>query len=150
MAGSNGSRVSGWCALAIILSLYVVGAVSHGVIRHIVQTAPLWMAVWMGMKRSDWAKWAAFPSYLFWLAIAIIIWCFLLGWTHMINGTFSPIEIAMTIVFASSCLVGMGASLRSSAAVAWVGGIGVFVVFAFLQWLAFRISFLPHFARDPW
>ncbi len=150
MAGFNGSRVVGWCALAIILSLYVVGAVSHGVIRHSVQTAPILVAVWLGMKRSDWAKWAAFPSFLFWLAIAVIIWCFLLGWTQLINGTFSPIEIAMTIVFAGACLVGMVASLLCRTAVGWAGGIGLFVVFAFLQWLAFRISFLPHIARDPW
>ena len=149
-AESNSARVVGWCALAIILALYVVGSVSHGVIRHIVQTAPIWPAVALGMKRSGWAKWAAFPSYLFWLAIAIVIWLFLLGKTHIISGTFSPTEIAMTIVFAGACGLGMIASLRCRTAVPWIGGSGVFVLFACLQWLAFRISMLPHVARDPW
>src|ERR1043166_49784 len=105
-AESNAARTIGWCALAIILSLYVVGVVSHGVIRHIVQTAPIWPAVWLGMKRSEWAKWTVFPSYLFWLGIAIVIWLFLLGKAHIVSGTFSPIEIAMTIVFAGACAVG--------------------------------------------
>jgi hypothetical protein len=149
-AESNSARVVGWCALAIILSLYIVGMVSHGVIRHIVQTAPIWVAVWLGMKRSQWAKWAAFPSFVFWLAIAVMIWLFLLGWARMVSGTFSPIEIAMTIAFAAASVIGMWKSVRSRTQVSWAAGIGVFVLFAFLQGLAFRISMLPRVAHDPW
>src|ERR1051326_9306167 len=112
-AESNSARVVGWCALAIILSLYIVGMVSHGVIRHIVQTAPIWVAVWLGMKRSQWAKWAALPSFVFWLALAVMILLFLLGWARIVSGTFSPIEIAMTITFAAASVIGMWKSGRS-------------------------------------
>ena len=36
------SRGLAFCALLLIASLYVVGVVSHGVLRHIVQTGPVW------------------------------------------------------------------------------------------------------------
>src|SRR5271154_6052217 len=38
----NRIRTLGICALILIVSLYVVGIVSHGIIRHTVQTAPVW------------------------------------------------------------------------------------------------------------
>lgn len=44
----NRIRTLGICALIVILSLYVVGIVSHGIIRHFVQTAPVWPVVWLG------------------------------------------------------------------------------------------------------
>ena len=149
-AESNAARTVGWCALAIILALYVVGTVSHGVIRHIVQTAPIWPAVWLGTKRSEWAKWAAFPSYIFWLVLMVIIWTFLLGWTHIIRGTFSPTEITMTIIIAIASAVGIVTALKSRTAVGWLGGTAILVLFGCLQWLAFRISTLPQVSRDPW
>ena len=37
----NRIRTLGICALVLILSLNVVGIVSHGIIRHFVQTTPL-------------------------------------------------------------------------------------------------------------
>src|ERR1051326_8223143 len=129
----NAARVVGWCAVTIILSLYVVGLVSHGVIRHIVQTAPIWPAVWLGMKRSDWAKWTVFASYVIWFVLMVNIWMFLLGWPHILSGTFTPIEIAMTIVIAIASLVGFTAGVRSRTAVSWIGGIGTIVLFACLQ-----------------
>ena len=149
-AGSNSARVVGWCALAIILALYVVGTVSHGVIRHIVQTAPIWPAVWLGMKRSDWAKWTAFPSYVIWLLLMINIWMFLLGLPHLLSGTFSPIEIAMTIAIGIASLIGITTAARSRTAVPWIRGLGMIVLFACLQVAAILISFKPHIARDPW
>lgn len=149
-AESNSARVVGWCALAIILSLYVVGMVSHGVIRHIVQTAPIWVAVWLGMKRSDWAKWTAFPSYAIWLVLMVNIWMFLLGLPHLLSGTFTPIEIAMTITVAIASVVGIVTSARSRTAIGWMGGIATFVLFGCLQLLALWISFKPHISRDPW
>ena len=149
-AGSNAARTIGWCALAVILALYVVGTVSHGVIRHIVQTAPVWPAVWLGMRRSEWAKWAAFPCFVFWLAIMVLIWLFLLGWARILRGTFSPIEIAMTIAIGVASVAGLAAGMRSRTSVGWLGGVGMFVLFACLQLLAFRISTLPRVARDPW
>lgn len=55
----NRIRTLGICALILILSLYVVGIVSHGIIRHFVQTVPIWFVVWLGFRRSLWTKRAA-------------------------------------------------------------------------------------------
>jgi hypothetical protein len=132
------------------VALYVVGTVSHGVIRHIVQTAPVWVGVWLGFRRSDWAKWAAVPSFLIWLVLMTMIWLFLLGWSHVITGTFSAVEIAMTIVVGVASLVGIVAALRTKTGVSRLAGSGVFVLMGCLQILAMRISFLPHISRDPW
>jgi hypothetical protein len=147
---SNSARTVGWCALILILALYVVGTVSHGVIRHIVQTLPVWPAVWLGMRRSEWAKWAALPSFIVWLFLMTLIWLFLLGWVRVISGTFSPIEIAMTIVVGLASIVGLAAAFRVRSGVPWLSGIGVFVLMACLQVLALWISFQRGISRDPW
>ncbi len=147
---STSARTVGWCALFLILALYVVGTVSHGVIRHIVQTSPVWPAVWLGMRRSAWAKWAALPSFIVWLFLMTLIWLFLLGWVRVISGTFSPIEIAMTIVVGLASIVGLAAAFRVRTSVPWLPGIGVFVLMACLQVLAMWISFQRGISRDPW
>src|SRR6266851_2465779 len=59
------------CCVAIIAALLVVGAVSSGVIRHIVQTSPLWIAIVLGVRRSGWSKWAALPCLVFWLSSVV-------------------------------------------------------------------------------
>ena len=54
-------RIVTGCCLAMIAALMVVGAVSHGVLRHIVQTSPLWITIVLGIRRSASTKWAALP-----------------------------------------------------------------------------------------
>src|SRR5262249_25903738 len=83
------------CSFATIAALLVVGAVSHGVIRHIVQTSPLWIVIGFGLRKSALTKWAALPCFIFWLLLMTAIWLFLLGWARIVSGTFSPTEIAM-------------------------------------------------------
>ena len=85
--------------LAILIALYVVGAVSipPGSLRHEVQTLPLWFPIVFGFRQRDLAKWMALPLLIFWLAIMVAIWLFLLGWARIVTGHFFPTEIAMTI-----------------------------------------------------
>src|SRR6266478_6352220 len=106
--------------LAVIAAFLVVGAVSSGVIRHIVQTSPLWIAIVLGTRRSHWVKWAAFPCFVFWLILMIAIWFFLLGWARIVSGTFSPTEILMTVIVGLASPVGMAEALSLRASVgAW-------------------------------
>src|SRR5512135_3914432 len=100
-------RAIACCCLLIIAALMVVGVVSHGVLRHIVQTAPLWAGIVLGFRRSQFAKWAALPSFFFWLTCMVLIWLFLLGWAHVVSGHFTPIEIAMTLVVETASATGM-------------------------------------------
>jgi len=104
------------CCLAVMVALLVVGAVSHGVVRHLVQTAPLWIAVVLGTRRSDLSKWAALPSFVFWLLLMIAIWLFLLGWARIVSGTFTVTEIAMTIVVGAASTLGIVTGLRMKTA----------------------------------
>jgi hypothetical protein len=97
------------CSLAVIAALLVVGSLSDGVVRHIIQTLPLWIVAVLGWRHSALTKWIALPMFLVWLAIMVLIWLFLLHLSRILTGRYSPIEIAMTLVVgATSILVAVG------------------------------------------
>ncbi len=136
----------GCCSLLILVALYVVGAVSHGSLRHEVQTLPLWAPIVAGFNRRGFARWCALPCFLFWLVIMVLIWLFLLGWAHVVSGHFSPIEIAMTVLIGLASASGATLSLARAR---WsLSGFALIVAFAVLQILAFRISLLPGIAHQ--
>lgn len=136
-------------SLAILIALYVVGAVSipPGSLRHEVQTLPLWFPIVAAFQNKPIAKWAALPCLIFWLTIVIVIWLFLLGWARIVTGRFFPTEIAMTLVIGAASIAGIAACLRWRTAVRPLAASGVFLLFAALQLLAFRLSLIPYIAR---
>lgn len=136
------------CCLAILIALYVVGAVSHGVLRHIVQTLPLWLPIVWGFRGNSLAKWSALPCLAIWFALMTLIWLFLLGWARVITGTFSPTEIAMTIVVGAASLAAFVAGLRQRTPESPLKAVSVTIVFLALQLIALRVSFLPGIAHD--
>src|SRR5258708_16128674 len=101
---ANASKWMAYCSLAVLVALYVVGAVSNGSLRHEVQTLPLWFPIVLGFRQRELAKWAALPCFIFWLVIMIFIWLFLLGWARILTGHYSPFVIAMTVVVSAPCL----------------------------------------------
>lgn len=143
------AKIVGSCCLAILVALYVVGAVSipPGSLRHEIQTLPLWFPIVAGVNNRPLAKWAALPCLVFWLTIMIFIWLFLFGWARIVTGHFSPTEIAMTLVVGASSLAGIAACVRWRTAVRPLVASGVFLLFAVLQVLAFRLSLIPYIAR---
>lgn len=142
----NDLKAIGGCSLAILIALYVVGAVSHGSLRHEVQTLALWVPIVFGFNRREFARWCALPCFLFWLTVMVLIWLFLLGWARVVSGTFSPIEIAMTIVVGAASACGLVCCLRG---VRWtLSGALLMVAFAILQVALFRISMLPAIAHQ--
>jgi hypothetical protein len=140
-------RILTVCCVSIIAALLVVGAVSHGVLRHIVQTSPLWIAIVLGIRRSGWIKWAALPCFFFWLMLMIFIWLFLLGWARIVSGTFSPTEIAMTVIVGLAAVVGIVRALSLRASVGAWSSIATVLLVAVLQVAAFRLSLLPAIAH---
>jgi hypothetical protein len=134
------------CA-AIIAALLVVGVVSHGVIRHIVQTSPLWIAILLAARRSNLTKWAALPCFVFWLFLMTLIWLYLLGWARIVSGTFSPIEIAMTVIVGLASLAGILWTIRMRSNTPVLPALGLVIVIAGLHILALRISLLPAIAH---
>jgi hypothetical protein len=136
----------GACCLAVLVALYVVGAVSHGSLRHEVQTLALWFPIVLGFNRREMARWCALPCLLFWLLCMVLIWLFLLGWSHIISGHFSPVEIAMTLVVGVASAVGVVLSLHR---IRWsASGFALAVLFLVLQLAAFRVSMLPAIAHQ--
>jgi len=53
---TNSLKGIGACWLAVLAGLYVVGAVSHGSLRHEVQTLALWVPIVAGFNRRDCAR----------------------------------------------------------------------------------------------
>jgi hypothetical protein len=141
------SLVLAVCCVAMIAALLVVGAVSHGILRHIVQTSPLWIAVVLGVRRSGWTKWAALPCFVLWLLLMTAIWLFLLGWVQIITGTFSPTEIAMTVIVGLASITGIVSAVRMRTGIrAWPAA-AIVLLIAVLQLAALRLSFLPQIAH---
>jgi hypothetical protein len=144
------SRSLALCAFLLIAALYVVGIVSHGVVRHIVQTAPVWPTIVLALRRSAWSKWTALPCFLFWLLLMALIWLFLLGLAHVVSGSFTPIEIAMTRVVGLCSVAGIVLAARMKTEIRAITASAAFLGIFILQLLAFRLSLLPPIAHDRW
>jgi hypothetical protein len=145
---SRSTAVMAICCLAIILALVLgVGLASNLVLRHLVQTAPLWAGVVLGFRRSRAASWVGMPLFLFWLLLMGLIWSYLLGISNLLSGHFSPIEIAMTVVVGAASVAGIASFIRSQSFLSpWTAGT-IFAVTTIIQILAFRVSFLPAIAH---
>ncbi len=136
------------CSLAMMAALVLgVGVPGHMVVRHIVQTLPLWPAVILGFRRSRPAGWAGFPLFVFWAALMTLIWLHLLGVWHLITGHFTPLEIAMTIVVGIACGIGIAAFVPLRSALSPPRAALVFFGLGVLQIVCMRISFLPEIAH---
>jgi hypothetical protein len=142
------SRVIAISSLVIIVSLVLgVGIPNHEVLRHVLQTLPFWCALILGARNSRFAGWVGLPLFVFWLLIMTLIWMSLLGISHLLGGSFSGWEIAMTIVVGSSCIAGIAASVGSRTNVSIVTKTAVIVLFSVVQLACFFTSFMPAIAR---
>lgn len=103
----NPAHVIGLCALACIAALIVIGGESHGVVRHVLQTLPLWAAVVLGLAGRPEAKWAGIPVFLFWFAGMVLVWLYLLGISRVAFGTYGQIEVAMTLIVGLASVSGL-------------------------------------------
>jgi hypothetical protein len=140
-------RILTVCCLAMIAALLIVGAVFHGLIRHVVQTSPLWIIIVLSVRRLSFTKWAALPCFLIWLLLMTSIWLYLLGWARIITGRFSPTEIAMTLVVGVASLIGIAKAIGMKSSVRAWRAIAAALLFTVLQTVALRLSFLPEIAH---
>ena len=136
------------CCLTILAALVLgVGVGSHLVLRHVVQTAPLWVGVILGFRRAQSTGWAILPSFLFWLLLMFVIWLYLLGIANLVNGHFSALEIAMTIVVGLASVAGLGMFFRSTSSISWLARAGLFIGLGAIQVACFMVSFSPSIAH---
>jgi hypothetical protein len=143
------AKTVAFACLAVLIALYIVGAVSvpPGSLRHQVQTLPLWFPIVLGFRQRPLGKWAALPCLIFWLGIMTLIWLYLLGIARIVSGQFFPTEVAMTIVVGIACAVGLWTSARWRTTIPPAVAMSVVALFGVLQVLAFRISLIPYIAR---
>lgn len=144
----NQARTVAWSGIAVIVALIVVGVVSGGIARHVVQSAPIWICVVLGLRGSGAAKWAAFPVFTFWFLIFLLIWLYLLGLAHVVGGHFGTIEIAMTILGGLACATGFASALRTRSAMPWWGALLVLFFVSHLQLAAMWLSLSTPVASD--
>jgi hypothetical protein len=71
------------------------------------------------------------------------IWLYLLGVSNMLSGHFTQLEIAMTVVVGIASGVGIVTFFRSKSYLSGWSRAGIFIVLATVQFLCFRLSFLP-------
>jgi hypothetical protein len=93
------------------------------------------------------SKWAALPCFVFWLLVMGAIWLYLLGWAQIVSGTFSPTEIAMTLIVGLASMVGIVKALTVRSGVGAWSATSVVLLVAVLQVTAFRLSLLPAIAH---
>ena len=96
----------------LIVALLCVGLVSRTIVRHIVQAIPPVIALILVAGHSRLAPSAAAPILTFWLGVMINIWLFILGIARIFSGTFSGVEIALTIVIAIASGLGILSIVR--------------------------------------
>ncbi len=134
--------------IAIISALVLgVGIPGHLVIRHVVQTLPVWTVIVLGFRRSRFTGSVGFPLFLFWLAMMSLIWSYLLGISHILSGHFSPLEVAMTITVGAGSVAGLASCFRVKPWPSVASSVGLFVALAAIQWGCFWASFLPAIAH---
>lgn len=141
----------GAAAAVATTALIVVGVVSGEIARHVLQTLPLWPAIILGLTDSPKARWASLP-FLFWLVIMLLIWAYLLHFSNIAAGTYSPIEIAMTVVVVLAAVAGTGAAAAAKTdnktekfpVLGWFGG-GLLLLG---QVALMQVSLRPPFEND--
>ena len=141
------SKLIACCCLAILLAIYVVGAMNHGMLRPIVQTLPLWVPIVLGFRGSEFAKWSAVPCLIIWLATMMLIWLFGVAWVYVALGQFSPADLAMTLIVGAASVGGFFAALRWRTAVRPFSAGAVALSFGALQFLTLWVSLSPSIAR---
>jgi hypothetical protein len=125
----------------LIVALMCVGVVSHTIARHIVQAVPAVIALVLVARRSPLAPSAAAPICTFWLSVMINIWLFILGMVRIFSGTFSTIEIVLTIVIAAASAAGILAIVRSAMRLTAASRLATAVGFGIGQFAAMVASF---------
>jgi hypothetical protein len=131
--------------IALILALLCVGIVSHTFVRHIIQSLPVAVPLGLVIRGSSFGTAAAAPIFTFWLGIVVNIWLFLLGIARIFTGTFTTIEIALTIAMAIACAVGLGAIIRHGSRLSIGNRVATAVAVAVAQFATMIASFQPMF-----
>jgi hypothetical protein len=145
VTSGSGGPVAAWLAV-VAGALIAVGMVSQTLLRHLIQIAPLLVALTLLLRRSAWGVSAAAPLLTFWFLIMAAIWLFLLGVARIVTGTFTPAEVTLTVVIGVASLLGLGTAYRRGTTLPILTRLGTIAAFAILQFAALWLSVQPFVA----
>ena len=134
------------CLLGVVVSLLVVGVVSGTPLRHAIQVAPGVVLLLLLLTPLAWTPAAAMAIFAFWLVIMTLIWLFLLRIARIVSGTFTPVEVVLTIVIGAASALGLVAAARARPRPRWPVRVVAFLAAALLQFGAVLLSIQPSFA----
>ena len=106
------AKHAAWCIFGVVASLIVLGGVSGALPRSVVQAAPMVVAVDFVLRRPGLGAWFALPVLAVWFAVMAAIWAYLLGLSDIASGTYSNLEVILTIVIAVFSALGIWKCLR--------------------------------------
>ena len=143
---TSAEKLLAFCLSGVMVCLLLVGIVSSTVLRHAVQVAPIALVLAAVSQKYPLAPYFAVPVFAIWGSLMMLIWLYLLGIQTFVSGSFSPVEVVLTVFIGGFSVVGIAACLRHSTArmshrIAAIG------LFAIVQVAAMWISFLPAVAN---
>jgi hypothetical protein len=138
---SRSRRLLAMSLALLIVALLCVGLVSRTIVRHIVQAIPAVIALILVAAQSRFAPSAAAPICTFWLGVMINIWLFILGIARIFSGTFSNVEIVLTIIIALASGLGILSIVRWGTRLAPAQRVATATAFGIAQFAAMVASF---------
>jgi len=127
---------------SVALALIAVGVASGTLRTHLVQIVPLVLLLALLPRSRAVASAAAAGVLSWWLVTMGGIWLFLLGLSRFLTGTFSPIEILLTLVIGVACMAGLSAR-GNAGSLPRTTAVSAIVLAAALQSLALWFSYQP-------
>src|SRR5262245_66569712 len=102
------------CLTGVSVSLLLVGIVSSTLLRHVVQVVPIVLALAALSQRQPLTPFFALAIFMIWALLMSLIWLYLFGVVTFFGGSFTPIEIALTVFIGTFSAIGIVSCLRSS------------------------------------
>jgi hypothetical protein len=89
---------------------------------------------------------ASVPLFVFWLGLMASVWSFLLGFVRVFGGTFTVVEILLSIVIGGASVLGLVAAMRLPTTGGRSLRFATAVCFSLLQYASFWLSLQPFVA----
>lgn len=143
----NGHKIVAISLLAVAILLLVVGIESGTIARHIIQIIPIVTVVPVAFRDREHGLPPALAVLLFWFIVMVLIWLHLMNVTHILQGTFTTLEIIITLMIALMCLVGIlkvfREGFRPSYFALFIFTTSLFYTYGFLSLSYGRFLFIP-------
>ncbi len=129
------------CLAGLAASLILVGFISDTVARHVVQIIPSIFALGLTLRRPATGAWVAIPIFAVWCAVVVAIWLHLLGLSDIADGSYSGLEVVLTVVIAVCSVLGIAKSMREGRTLSLTGRTIAFLGGLALQAASLILSF---------